>query len=1095
MTSSGLVATADATRVGVGLGSVMKYVGPGVVSFRLRKSRLLNSTVVAASLLSAWNIATAQVSQTPGTAPPAAPATPPPSGTSPAAGQPNLPSVTVEPPPNRRRPKATRRTQEPPARARRTTAPAPAPTAPAVFGGLIPAGAISAANVPQVAPGVPSPNLNAIATSATRLDLPLRDTPASVDVIPQQAMQDQGYRTNVETAQGAVGVIAISPGGAQAGFEMRGFSGDAINHLYNGISVGIQDLTGRTQDTFSFDRVEFLKGASAIESGVGAIGGSVNYVTKQPFSGPVQNETFVSVDSFRGVRSGFDSGGSTPIAGLDYRVTASFDNLPGFVDDTRQDLSTLTARLNYQNSDILRTWIAFEYYNDQGNQYWGTPITPVSFSGPFSTPGVVSSLTGPVTVDSRTLTTNYNTLDNHDSAKQYWGRAGFDLEITPDLLLKEQVYAYKAQRTFFDDEFFNFSPTSVPGTPGTVDRFPFYVAHNQYLIGDVTDLTWNSSFFGMPNKLAAEIAASRNFLRFTQQTNTSTSNTVSLINPARGFFGPLVTQELTTQLDWVSESLEERLKVTPTIALIGGVRVDELAITNNGFTATGAQLPNLPVSKTWEPVSYRAAATWEPIEKLVFYSLYATSYDPASAPIQLAGFQIAQGFPPTLTSSRIEEVGVKQTLWNDKAEWTFAVFDLDRTNVIQEVNSGPPPVFGIAGDIESKGIELGGAIRPVDALKLWGNIAYTHARFGSDILVPASPGLGTSLQSAIGNVPPDVPPIIANAGVSYRFEPGTLPTPWPVEIGASVRHVGNRFITPVNDVTMDAYTIADAYMFVDFEKPSWLPSVDRTRLTFRVRNLTNRIYASFTDPGTPNQVYLGEPRSYEVALSSKFGTTAEAAHLDAGYGKVDAGYRKAPPLLIDWRGFYLGGNLGGAFSAEKASTPFGPWSLNPSGVLGGIQLGYNFIAASNWLIGIEGELDWTSAQGTVVIPDPVAAATVTSNHNWHDTFEGRLGFVQGPWLYYFKGGAAWVGADYRLTENLNGQLVTNTRPGWTVGAGMEYMWAPNWSLKAEYDFLDFGTQNLEFGALGTTIGVNTNVHEFKVGFNYHWLPGTLFGGL
>jgi iron complex outermembrane recepter protein len=761
-------------------------------------------------------------------------------------------------------------------------APAPiAPTTPSLFGGLIPAGTISASNVPQVAPGVPGPNLNAIATSATRLDLPLRDTPASVDVITQQTMQDQGYRTNVEAAQGAIGVIAIDPGGAQAGFSMRGFSGDAVNHLYNGIYIGIQDLTGRTQDTFSFDRVEFLKGASAIESGVGSLGGSVNYVTKQPFSGPVQNETFVSVDSFRGVRSGFDSGGSTPIAGLDYRVTASFDNLRGFIDDTKKDVSTLTARLNYQNSDVLRTWIAFEYYNDQGNQYWGTPMTPVSFSGPFSTPGVVSgsrsalsggSFTGPVTVDSRTLTTNYNTLDNHDSATQYWGRTGFDLEIAPGLLLKEQVYVYKAQRTFFDDEFFNFtvSPNN-PTTNNMVVRFPFFVGHDQRLIGDVTNLTWDSNFFGMPNKFAAEVAASRNFLRFTQQVNTSTSNTVSLLDPARGFFGPLVTQEFTTQLDWVSESFEERLKVAPTIALIGGVRIDELKITNDGFDTSGAELSNFPVSKSWEPVSYRAAATWEPIEKLVFYGLYGTSYDPASAPIQLAGFQAAEGFPLTLTSSRIEEVGVKQSLWNNSAEWTLAAFDLDRRNVLEVVNSGPPPVFGLAGDVESRGIELGGAIRPVDALKLWGNIAYTHARFGSDILVPADAANGqSSTVTVTGNAPPNVAPIIVNAGASYRFEPRTWPTPWPVEIGTSVRHVGNRYINEFNDVIMDQYTVVDAYMFIDFEKPSWLPSVDKTRLAFRVRNLTNKTYADFVDPGTANQVYLGAPRSYEVALSFKF---------------------------------------------------------------------------------------------------------------------------------------------------------------------------------------------------------------------------------
>jgi len=71
-------------------------------------------------------------------------------------------------------------------------------------------------------------------------------------------------------------------------------------------------------------------------------------------------------------------------------------------------------------------------------------------------------------------------------------------------------------------------------------------------------------------------------------------------------------------------------------------------------------------------------------------------------------------------------------------------------------------------------------------------------------------------------------------------------------------------------------------------------------------------------------------------LQLAVGTTAQAADLNAGDGK-------ARPLLFEWRGFYLGGNLGGAFSEEKALTPLGSRSPNPGGVLGGIQLGYNFI--------------------------------------------------------------------------------------------------------------------------------------------------------
>jgi outer membrane immunogenic protein len=71
--------------------------------------------------------------------------------------------------------------------------------------------------------------------------------------------------------------------------------------------------------------------------------------------------------------------------------------------------------------------------------------------------------------------------------------------------------------------------------------------------------------------------------------------------------------------------------------------------------------------------------------------------------------------------------------------------------------------------------------------------------------------------------------------------------------------------------------------------------------------------------------------------------------------------------------------------------------------------------------------------------------------------------------------------------------VNNTAAGWTLGTGVEYMWAPGWSAKAEYDFLDFGTQNVGFGALGTSLAVTTQVHEFKIGVNWHWLPGSPFG--
>ena len=70
---------------------------------------------------------------------------------------------------------------------------------------------------------------------------------------------------------------------------------------------------------------------------------------------------------------------------------------------------------------------------------------------------------------------------------------------------------------------------------------------------------------------------------------------------------------------------------------------------------------------------------------------------------------------------------------------------------------------------------------------------------------------------------------------------------------------------------------------------------------------------------------------------------------------------------------------------------------------------------------------------------------------------------------------------------------TSRVPVWNIGAGAEFMLAPQSSAKAEYNFLDFGKDNLRGVFTGSGIAVDTQVHEFKVGVNYHFLPRTLFG--
>jgi iron complex outermembrane receptor protein len=141
-----------------------------------------------------------------------------------------------------------------------------------------PASAGSATATPQ-----PTPlNGNLVATSASRLGLTVHEMPASVDIVTQQQMQEQGYRTTTEAAQGAVGVLSGDLGGAPASFSMRGFTGGEVNVLYNGIWIGPSDITSRVMETANLQQIEFLKGPSSIMTGLDSIGGSVNFVSNQP---------------------------------------------------------------------------------------------------------------------------------------------------------------------------------------------------------------------------------------------------------------------------------------------------------------------------------------------------------------------------------------------------------------------------------------------------------------------------------------------------------------------------------------------------------------------------------------------------------------------------------------------------------------------------------------------------------------------------------------------------------------------------------------------------------------------------------------------
>jgi opacity protein-like surface antigen/outer membrane receptor protein involved in Fe transport len=256
---------------------------------------------------------------------------------------------------------------------------------------------------------------------------------------------------------------------------------------------------------------------------------------------------------------------------------------------------------------------------------------------------------------------------------------------------------------------------------------------------------------------------------------------------------------------------------------------------------------------------------------------------------------------------------------------------------------------------------------------------------------------------------------------------------------------------------------------------------------FDVVNVTDNVYQIRNGSGIGVFAPQFGPRiGFYGGITQKLGAPEKTPDSSPGF------YTKAAAATAyHWNGLYAGANFGGALSAgEGVLTPIGGDTTNPSGVLGGLQLGYNYKFAPTWLAGIEGEFDWTSAQGKTNFVDPAGSLSITSDHNWYSTLSGRLGYVMGPLMLYAKGGAAWMNADYRMEVNsgIDGFTLANTtKTGWNAGAGLEYMLGSRWSAKLEYDYLDFGSNTLSFvNPFGNSATFKTAVNEVKAGVNYHF---------
>ena len=211
-------------------------------------------------------------------------------------------------------------------------------------------------------------------------------------------------------------------------------------------------------------------------------------------------------------------------------------------------------------------------------------------------------------------------------------------------------------------------------------------------------------------------------------------------------------------------------------------------------------------------------------------------------------------------------------------------------------------------------------------------------------------------------------------------------------------------------------------------------------------------------------------------------TSSFAADLPARtYTKAPAPVYAAP--IYNWTGFYIGAHIGAAFGNNGELA--GVSSSDEAAFLGGGQIGADYQFSPNWLIGIEGQFSALSNNDRTFAGP---TGTVVDSTDWLASVTGRLGYTWGPGLLYVKGGVAFRDNGGLAVYNLAGTGLAfasnRDQTGYTVGAGLEYMFAPAWSAKVEYQYYNFGTTDL---VSPVVVGsYDSDIHTVKVGLNYHF---------
>jgi iron complex outermembrane receptor protein len=651
--------------------------------------------------------------------------------------------------------------------------------------------------------------LDQASATGSRTGLTVRELPASVEAVSVEQVMERGDYAMREAITRSTGLTDIaSPGDGGLSFSARGFTGtNSIGVAEDGLRLAVASGTQTYPiDTWGYERIEVLRGPASVVFGAGTVGATINAVRKAP-QRVSAIEALLAAGDHGSARVGV--GATGPINEVaSYRMDAYGLSTDGVRDLGQASGGKLMSTLRLDPRADLRFELMADYSLQKPERYFGTPFVNNR-------------------LDPSLRKENYNAADSIVRYEDTRLRGRVNWQITPALSLNDEVFYLEAKRHWRNIEEYIYN-----AGPNRVDRDTYLeILHNQTQRGNRAEAAWKVA----GHSAVAGWEYSTIDFQHTNNGNAGGTSSVSLHNVDHGTWASPDPTLPKFKTDTATQALyaEDAWRVTDRLLLLGGLRHDRTQVTRTPLVAgTGLE-------QTLSGTSARLGLTYTLDPRTNAYVQYSSGKDPVTSLVTL---NLANN-NFSLTTGHQVELGIKQSLADGLGDWTAAVYQIKKNNIVTQDTSTIPATNVQGGSQHSQGLELSGSLLPSRHWRFEGNLAVLTSRY--DHLVQG----GATLD---GKRPGDVPEQVANLWAHHRC--GS----WQTSIGA--RYVGQRYTTAENTASLPAYTVVDASV-------SW--TVNRmTTLRALLRNATDKAYAISTYGDT--QALFGEPRRAELVAELAF---------------------------------------------------------------------------------------------------------------------------------------------------------------------------------------------------------------------------------